>query len=88
MVQLCYGPTLLSPTLLWSEFVMVRLISISTEAFTRDFLIGQSITGHWVTRTCLERGCVRSFHEVLRDPARFAEVKVAEWIYILFGVTN
>ena len=33
------------------------------EAFTRDLLIGRSITGHKVTRTCLERGCVRSFHE-------------------------
>ena len=34
-----------------------------TEAFTRDLLIGQSIIGHKFTRTCLEQGCVRSFHE-------------------------
>ena len=44
-----------------SRYITFRNIGI--EAFTRDRMIGQSITCHLVTRTCLERDCVRSSYE-------------------------
>ena len=44
-----------------------------TEVFTRGLLIGQSITGLLVTRTCLERGCGRVFHK--RQKQKKSEMK-------------
>ena len=55
------------------------------EVFTRDLLIGQSITGHNVTRTCLEQGCVRSFHE--RQKQTESEMKGLILMRLIFHIS-